>query len=134
MQYPACLAHPMGKVCKIGGKWPYNCYFYKVLTFRICSKQQLASLCSSHLAFSPRVSPNGAVIHKYSHGYNLVELPRTFDNNIRGISKNVYQEIIWWQIWWKLIKTFHHFFFFQWCVQTIFRGKWVTLSRFGRVN
>ena len=49
-QFPACL---IWMVCKMRGKWPYSCCFVR------CCFQDIfnaASLCSSHLPFSPGVT------------------------------------------------------------------------------
>ena len=49
-QCPLRLVHLTCIVCVVGGKWPYNCCVVG------SSKQHVASLCSSHQAFSQNVS------------------------------------------------------------------------------
>ena len=44
------LTHRSWMVCEMGVKWPYN-----YAACKICSKQHAASLCNSHLAFSPSI-------------------------------------------------------------------------------
>ena len=50
-QCPVCLVRRISMVCETGGKWLYNCYSLSAAS-RICSKQHVAFLYSSHLAFS----------------------------------------------------------------------------------
>ena len=53
--FTACLFHLNWMICMMGGKWPYSCCFVGAAS-KICSKQHVVSLCSSHLAFSLGVS------------------------------------------------------------------------------
>ena len=84
-QYPACL---IWIVCVIGGKWSHSCFLLGASS-GICSRQQAASLCSSHLAFSLRVT----LTSKWcSH---TVALTRLQLGRIFGLSYQRDQIFIW---------------------------------------
>ena len=59
------LVHLILMVCEMRGKRTYNCFLWGV-AFKICSKQHIVFLYSSHLAFSLLCFVSIQVVHPYS--------------------------------------------------------------------